>query len=37
MNEPTSLTTGFHSILSNIGEMRNRGVEVEVIAQQFSE
>jgi len=29
MNEPTSLTTGFSSILSNIGEMQNRGVEFE--------
>jgi len=30
MNEPTSLTTGFSSILSNIGEMRNRGIELEL-------
>ncbi len=32
MNEPTSLTTGFSSILSNIGEMRNRGFEVELVS-----
>jgi TonB-linked SusC/RagA family outer membrane protein len=32
MNEPTSLTTGFSSILSNIGEMQNRGVEAELVA-----
>jgi TonB-linked SusC/RagA family outer membrane protein len=30
MNEPTSLTTGFSSILSNIGEMRNSGFELEL-------
>jgi hypothetical protein len=30
MNEPTSLTTGFNSILSNIGQMRNRGIELEL-------
>ncbi len=32
MNEPTSLTTGFSSILSNIGQMRNRGVELELVS-----
>jgi TonB-linked SusC/RagA family outer membrane protein len=32
MNEPTSLTTGFSSILSNIGEMRNRGFEAELVS-----
>ncbi|MBE0675335.1 MAG: SusC/RagA family TonB-linked outer membrane protein, partial [Bacteroidales bacterium] len=32
MNEPTSLTTGFSSILSNIGEMKNSGIEVELMA-----
>lgn len=32
MNEPTSLTTGFSSILSNIGEMQNQGVELELVS-----
>lgn len=32
MNEPTSLTTGFNSILSNIGQMRNRGFELELVS-----
>ena len=32
MNEPTSLTTGFNSILSNIGEMQNRGFEAELVS-----
>jgi TonB-linked SusC/RagA family outer membrane protein len=32
MNEPTSLTTGFSSILSNIGEMKNTGIEMELMA-----
>ncbi len=32
MNDPTSLTTGFSSILSNIGEMQNRGIEIELSA-----
>jgi TonB-linked SusC/RagA family outer membrane protein len=32
MNEPTSLTTGFSSILSNIGEMQNRGYEFEAVS-----
>jgi TonB-linked SusC/RagA family outer membrane protein len=32
MNEPTSLTTGFNSILSNIGEMQNRGYEIEIVS-----
>ncbi len=32
MNEPTSLTTGFSSILSNIGEMQNRGIELEIFS-----
>ena len=36
MNEPTSLTTGFNSILSNIGEMRNRGFEFELISTNLS-
>ena len=36
MNEPTSLTTGFSSILSNIGEMRNRGIEFEVMTNNIS-
>lgn len=30
MSEPTSLTTGFSSILTNIGEMRNNGFELEL-------
>lgn len=36
MNEPTSLTTGFSSILSNIGEMRNRGFEFELMSNNIS-
>ena len=36
MNEPTSLTTGFSSILTNIGEMQNRGVEAEILATIIS-
>ncbi len=36
MNEPTSLTTGFSSILSNIGEMRNRGFELELMTTNVS-
>lgn len=36
MNEPTSLTTGFSSILSNIGEMRNRGLELEIASTIFN-
>jgi TonB-linked SusC/RagA family outer membrane protein len=36
MNEPTSLTTGFSSILSNIGEMRNRGFEIELMSSNIS-
>ncbi len=36
MNEPTSLTTGFSSILSNIGEMRNRGYEFEIASTIFN-
>jgi TonB-linked SusC/RagA family outer membrane protein len=36
MNEPTSLTTGFSSILSNIGEMRNRGFEFEIMSNNIS-
>ncbi|MBU1011408.1 MAG: TonB-dependent receptor [Bacteroidetes bacterium] len=32
MNEPVSLSTGFSSILSNIGEMRNRGFELELVS-----
>jgi len=36
MNEPTSLTTGFNSILSNIGQMRNRGFEFELISTNIS-
>lgn len=36
MNEPTSLTTGFSSILSNIGEMRNRGIEFELMSTNIT-
>ena len=36
MNEPTSLTTGFNSILTNIGEMQNRGFEAEILATIIS-
>ncbi len=36
MNEPTSLTTGFNSILTNIGEMQNRGFETEILATIIS-
>ena len=36
MNEPTSLTSGFSSILSNIGEMRNRGFELELMSSNYS-
>jgi hypothetical protein len=32
MDEPTSLTTGFTSTIQNIGEMQNRGFEVELIS-----
>lgn len=37
MNEPTSLTTGFNSILTNIGEMQNRGFETEILATIISQ
>ncbi len=36
MNEPTSMTTGFSSILSNIGEMRNRGIEFELMSTNIT-
>lgn len=36
MNEPTSLISGFSSILSNIGQMRNRGFELEIISTNIS-
>lgn len=32
MDEPTSLATGFRSTIQNIGEMQNRGFEVELVS-----
>lgn len=36
MDRPISMTTGFGSYLMNIGEVRNKGVELEIRSNNFS-
>ncbi len=36
MDYPVSMTTGFNSYLYNIGEVQNKGVELEITSRNFS-